>query len=118
SQIIEGSSNFARGQRGPRRALRLERRPVVQLAHPQPARRGRLHAQLAEDALVEVLLHDLDPALPRGEDVHGAGLLELPGELGVSSMKRPAMNATIGSRDSFSVTQCASSASMRPPGSE
>ena len=36
---------------------------------------------------------------------------------GISSMKRPAMNATIGSRDLFSVTQRASSASMRPPGS-
>ena len=36
---------------------------------------------------------------------------------GISSMKRPAMKATIGSRESFSVTQRASSASMRPPGS-
>ena len=36
---------------------------------------------------------------------------------GISSMKRPAMNATIGRRESFSVTQRASSASMRPPGS-
>ena len=36
---------------------------------------------------------------------------------GISSMNRPAMNATIGSRDWLSVTQRASSASMRPPGS-
>ncbi len=36
---------------------------------------------------------------------------------GISSMKRPAMNATIGSLESFSVTYRASSASMRPPGS-
>ncbi len=36
---------------------------------------------------------------------------------GISSMKRPAMNATIGRRESFSLTQRASSASMRPPGS-
>ena len=36
---------------------------------------------------------------------------------GISSMKRPAMNATIGSRESLSATQRASSASMRPPGS-
>src|SRR5215208_4385802 len=36
---------------------------------------------------------------------------------GISSMNRPAMKATIGRRESFSVTQRASSASMRPPGS-
>ena len=36
---------------------------------------------------------------------------------GISSMKRPAMNATIGSRDSLSATHCESSASIRPPGS-
>ena len=36
---------------------------------------------------------------------------------GISSMKRPAMNATTGSRESFSVTQSASCASIRPPGS-
>ena len=36
---------------------------------------------------------------------------------GISSMKRPAMKATIGSRELFSVTQSASSASIRPPGS-
>ncbi len=36
---------------------------------------------------------------------------------GISSMKRPAMNATIGSRELCSVTHRASSASMRPPGS-
>src|SRR4051812_9228454 len=36
---------------------------------------------------------------------------------GISSMKRPAMKATIGRRESCSVTQAASSASMRPPGS-
>src|SRR3954447_23721479 len=35
---------------------------------------------------------------------------------GISSMKRPAMKATIGRRESFSVTHLASSASMRPPG--
>ncbi len=37
---------------------------------------------------------------------------------GISSMKRPAMKATIGRRDLCSRTQSASSASMRPPGSE
>src|SRR5205807_5631819 len=36
---------------------------------------------------------------------------------GISSMKRPAMKATIGSREPDSVTQRASSASLRPPGS-
>src|SRR3954452_23686438 len=36
---------------------------------------------------------------------------------GISSMKRPAMKATIGRCESFSVTHRASSASMRPPGS-
>jgi hypothetical protein len=37
---------------------------------------------------------------------------------GIASMKRPAMNATIGRRERFSRSQSASSASMRPPGSE
>ena len=32
-------------------------------------------------------------------------------------MNRPAMNATIGRRESLSVTHRASSASIRPPGS-
>ena len=36
---------------------------------------------------------------------------------GISSMKRPAMNATIGIRESLSLTHAASSASIRPPGS-
>src|SRR5215211_128874 len=36
---------------------------------------------------------------------------------GISSMNRPAMKATIGRRQSFSFSQRASSASMRPPGS-
>ena len=36
---------------------------------------------------------------------------------GISSMNRPAMNATIGSREAFSVTHAASWASIRPPGS-
>ena len=37
---------------------------------------------------------------------------------GMSSMKRPATNATIGRRLLFSVAQRASSASEAPPGSE
>ena len=37
---------------------------------------------------------------------------------GISSMKRPATNATIGSRLRFSFAQRASSASEDPPGSE
>ena len=36
---------------------------------------------------------------------------------GISSMKRPAMKATTGSRESLAVTQSDSWASMRPPGS-
>ena len=36
---------------------------------------------------------------------------------GISSMNRPAMKATIGRRELFSVTQSASCFSMRPPGS-
>ncbi len=36
---------------------------------------------------------------------------------GISSMKRPAMNATTGSRELFSVTHSDSWASIRPPGS-
>src|SRR5436190_22291220 len=61
----------------PRFTSGLQRRPVVQLAHAQRAGWGGLHAELAEDALVEVLLHDLYASLGRGVDVHRAGILEL-----------------------------------------
>ena len=37
---------------------------------------------------------------------------------GISSMNRPAMKATIGRRESFFWSHSASSASIRPPGSE
>src|SRR5581483_3411312 len=151
---------------------------VVALDHADRTRRRRLQAQLAQDALVEVLADDLDPTLAGAVDVDGADIGELGGEApiarnrwvhldrdkqtigrahtavpepsractsegiseiscattipasasraiflaavsslpstivpawpklipGISSMKRPAMNATIGSRDSFSST--------------
>src|SRR5215217_4537816 len=166
----------------------LERCPVVELEDLHGAARRRLHAQLAQHALVQVLLDYLHVAALVGVDVDRAGVLELLSQVGVvldrvvdrdvdeqsthevttspsfsltrsgiseissatvipasfsrlifsaavsalpstivpacpndmpgiSSMNRPAMNATIGSRESFSVTQRASSASMRPPGS-
>ena len=37
---------------------------------------------------------------------------------GIASMKRPAMNATIGSRELLAFTHSASCASIGPPGSE
>src|SRR3954452_23012908 len=162
----------------------------VELVDRHGPGRRRVDAQPAEDALVDVVVDDLDPLAGRGEDVDRAGVLELGGELriagdgvvdldadergvvshaptpcpirsltrsgiwlissattmpasarraifsvavsslpstivpawpklmpGISSMKRPAMKATIGRRESFSVTHRASSASMRPPGS-
>src|SRR5205823_5779015 len=158
------------------------------------AGRGGLDAQVAEDALVEVLADDRDLAVLVGEDVHRADFLELCSQLGIardgvvdldvdegalellgghqtfapslpltasgissirsttgipaasrraifwvaessapstivpawpklmpcissSSMNRPAMNATIGRRESLASRQSTSSASMRPPGS-
>src|SRR3954464_1224959 len=151
--------------------LALERRPVVQLEHAHLARGGGLDAELAQHALVEVVLDHLDGAVAVRVDVDGAGVLELLREArvgadvlchldvyegpwhqpifsltrsgiseissatvipasfsrlifsaavsglpstmvpawpklmpGISSMKRPAMKATIGSFESFSVT--------------
>src|SRR4051795_1956936 len=61
----------------------LESGSVVELLHSHGARWRRLHAQLAEDAFVEVLLDDLDLAVLGGVDVHGAGIRELLRHLGV-----------------------------------
>src|SRR3954449_8010690 len=56
---------------------------VVELQHAHLARwRGR-DAELAEDALVEVLLDHLHLAVPGREDVDRAGVLELLGDLRV-----------------------------------
>src|ERR671931_532151 len=170
-------------------ASALEHALVVELLHPHRALGRGVDAELAQHALVEVLLDHLHVAIRVFEDVHGAGILELlrdvglvadlridldvdeqtghqtatslpsfcftrsgitaissatvmPASLrraifsaavsalpstivpawpklmpGIASMKRPAMNATIGSRESCPVTQRASSASIRPPGS-
>src|ERR671910_758153 len=173
-------------------ASALQARAVVELLDLDRAVRRSVEAELAQHALVDVLVHDLDQAVVAGaEDVHGAHLLEPRGDLGVpgdgvvhrdvdedpvqghrttaprrsltasgissmrsttripapssraifcaavssspstivpacpklipfissSSMNLPAMKATIGSRESFSVTHSASWASMRPPGS-
>src|SRR4051794_36624873 len=58
-------------------ALALERRAVVELQHAHLAGwRGR-DAELAQHALVEVLLHDLHAAVAARIDVDGAGVLEL-----------------------------------------
>src|SRR3954469_12839875 len=155
----------------PKALARLERGAVVELQHAHVARGRGLDAELAEHALVEVLLDHLDAAVAVRVDVDGAGVLELLRELrvvadvvghldvdegpwhqpifsltrsgiseissatvipasfsrlifsaavsalpstmvpawpklmpGISSMKRPAMKATIGSLESFSVT--------------
>src|SRR5829696_2727108 len=164
---------------------------LVQLEDLHGVGRRRVEAELAQHALVDVLLDDLDGAvLTLRVDVDGADLGEPGGERGVlrrlvvdldadedrvlphaalrsprrsrtrsgiweissattmpasarraifsvavsslpstmlpawpklmpgiSSMKRPAMNATIGRRESLSLTHSASWASMRPPGS-
>src|ERR1700709_337150 len=53
---------------------------VVELLDVHGARRGGFDAELAEDALVEVLLHRLDSATGVLVDVDGADFLELGGE--------------------------------------
>src|SRR5207253_4047974 len=61
-----------------------QRAVVVELDHPhRPVRRG-VEAQAAEHALVEVLLHDLEPvAVALGVDVDGAGFAEPGRKFGV-----------------------------------
>src|SRR3954462_12613870 len=63
---------------------RGERLAGVQLVHGDRPGRGRVDAQAAEDALVEVGLDDLDPFLGGRVDVDGAGVLELLRELPVA----------------------------------
>src|ERR1700685_125433 len=66
-------------------SLRPEHRTrVVELDHAHGACRRGVHAQLAEDALVEVLAHDLEALLAGAEDVDGTDLGELGGELGIA----------------------------------
>src|SRR3954470_22216021 len=66
-----------------RDALALEGRPVVELQHLDRAGRRGLDAELAQDALVQVLLDDLHVAVLVGVDVDRTGVLELLGEPGV-----------------------------------
>src|SRR4051812_41067342 len=68
---------------GELRHLALERRPVVQLEHPNGAGRRGLDAQLAQNALVEVVLHHLGVPVLGLVDVDRTRLLELLGQLGV-----------------------------------
>src|SRR4051794_41921012 len=63
----------------------LEHGAVVQLEDAHLAGRGGGYAELAEHALVEVLLDHLDLAVARGIDVDGAGVLELLGRLRVAA---------------------------------
>jgi N-succinyldiaminopimelate aminotransferase len=69
---------------GGRRAdLRAEDRVgavVVELVHLDGPGRGRVEAQAAEHALVDVALHDLHVAVAGRVDVDGADLLELGGD--------------------------------------
>src|SRR4051812_1941680 len=62
----------------------LESGPVVKLLHSHAARRCRLNTELAQDALVEVLLDDLDLAALVRVDVDRAGVGELLRNLGIA----------------------------------
>src|SRR4051812_13624971 len=76
-----------RSQRSSTGAVRrsaLEGCPVVELLHAHASRRRRLHAQLAEDALVQVLLDDVDLAGLVGVDVDGARVREFLRHLGIA----------------------------------
>src|SRR4051812_3426197 len=65
------------------RASALERGAVVQLLDLHRAGGRGLHAQLAKDALVEVLINHLDLAIFVRVDVDGARIRELLRHLGV-----------------------------------
>src|SRR4051812_41987907 len=75
------SPGFARDARGARLAERLAAVELVDLDRPGG---GGLDAQLAEDALVDVGLDDVDLAVGVGVDRDGADLFELRGEVGVA----------------------------------
>jgi hypothetical protein len=63
----------------------LQHGSVVELVNTHRAGGRGVDAELAEDALVEVLLDDLEAPVAAGEDVDRAGVLELLGELGVGA---------------------------------
>src|SRR5262249_38705813 len=60
-----------------------QRVAVVALDHAYDAVGSGVQAQAAQDALVDVLLDDLQTAVAGGEDVDGAGVSEPTCELGV-----------------------------------
>src|SRR3990172_7351750 len=64
-------------------ALRMGSALLVELDDADRAGRRGLAAQVAEHALVEVLLDDAEPAAVLREDVHRADLHELPPQRGV-----------------------------------
>src|SRR3954447_1742035 len=74
----------ARRTRGSSRELAPQLGAVVELLDDDTTRRSGLDAEVAEDALVEVLADDLHLAAVVGIDVDRADLLELRGQLRVA----------------------------------
>ena len=68
---------------------------LVELDHADGSVRRGVEAQLAEHALVEVVLDDLDAASFRREDVDRADLLELARQLGVVARRRPSISTSM-----------------------
>jgi len=65
-----------------RQPLAFQRFAAVQLHHAHAARRRRLHAQVAQNALIEILLDDRRLAVAvRAEDVDRADLRQLLGQV-------------------------------------
>src|SRR3954453_12729124 len=85
AERVENGLPEPAGRARPRRRLTARERGavLVELEDADGAVRRGMPAQLAEHALVEVLLHDLDAAiLALGVDVDGADLGQLRGERG------------------------------------
>src|SRR5918998_474454 len=103
---------------------------AVEVSHAATPGRGERGAPLeirsrTKSGISEISSATTIPAAP-SRAIFSAAVSSFPSTIvpawpklipGISSMKRPAMKATIGSRESFARTHSASSASMRPPGS-
>src|ERR687896_43440 len=103
---------------------------AVEVSHAATPGRGERGAPLeirsrTKSGISEISSATTIPAAP-SRAIFSAAVSSFPSTIvpawpklipGISSMRRPAMKATIGSRESFPVTHAASSASIRPPGS-